>query len=246
MSVQPQPLAEFPGTGEPEMESAVDYRAGANPVSGVRLGTVVLTVRLLADPQRAHFTFDCTAVANPSYMAREWMYDIPAERGDIENAQAWDEDGSLMTDLRAEDSRGTRLRIWFRRGVVAGSPYRFRFAYQAPIRVVATSGTLALTVAYSGWVIFLVRCDLLCVDIALPPRSVLLHTRPASDAPAHDSGAPLRYRIEHLRPLESQQWLVAYRKRWVGVPLYAWVASSVASALVGWLIARALDGSLGR
>jgi hypothetical protein len=221
----------------PAGASAQLYRSGTLPVPGFALITAALTVTLLDDPERARFTFECvvepragTADAGVEFASGEWAYDIPALDGEISATHAWDATGTLETELQPSESKATRLRVRFRRLVRHAEPYRFWYAYEAPLRAVVSSRMLTRLVVCTGWMIFNLPCDSIRVCIQLPDRARRVKSVP----------------LEHLRPLETSQWLLAYERRKIGLPLYLWSASQFAAAFVGWVIGRALDGWAGR
>jgi hypothetical protein len=238
----------------PAGASAQMYRSGTLPVTGVALIGAALTVTLLDDPERARFTFECVvetradaAQSGVEFASAEWAYDIPAQDGEISGPHAWDATGTLETELQPPESKASRLRVRFRRLVRHSEPYRFWFAYEAPVRAVVSSRLLTRMVVCTGWMIFNLPCDSIRICIQLPGRARLLKSVPAGDVTEPEPGAArIRYHLEHLRALETSQWLVAYERRKIGLPLYLWSASQLAAAFVGWLIGRALDGWAGR
>lgn len=234
--------------------SAQLYRNSTFPVPGFALIAASLTVKLLEDPDRAQFTFECVveplgsaAESGVEFASVEWVYDIPALDGEISEAHAWDGTGTLETELQPAESKASRLRVRFRRLVRRGEPYRFWYAYEAPLRAVVSSGMLTRLVVCTGWMIFNLPCDSIRVCIQLPDRARLVKSVPLGDVTEPEPGAArIRYHLEHLRPLETSQWLLAYERRKIGLPLYLWSASQFAAAFVGWVIGRALDGWAGR
>ena len=222
------------------------YRHAAEPIPGFRLVAGTLTVRLLGDPHRAGFTFDCVVEPEHAFASEEWAYDIPAAIGEIADHRAWDATGNLQTELQASNGRGSRLRIRFRHMVSSSGPYRFSYTYEAPVRAVVTTRALSRSVAYAGWVIFNLSCDAIDVCIVLPPRSRLVSCVPAAaPAQAAPGRVQIHYPLERLRTLEAAQWLVAYETRRLGLALYLWTAAQLASAAVGWMLGRTLDGWMG-
>lgn len=237
----------------PTGASAQQYRSSTAPVPCFALISAALTVTLLDDPDRAQFVCECVVeprggVGEPGveFAAAEWAYDIPAQDGEISGTQAWDGTGTLETELQPPEGKASRLRVRFRRLVRHGEPYRFWFAYQAPVRAVVSARMLTRMVVCTGWLIFNLPCDSIRVCIQLPERARLVKSVPPGDVTEAEPGAPrIRYHLEHLRALETSQWLVAYERRKIGLPLYLWTATQLAAAFVGWIIARALDGWAG-
>lgn len=233
--------------------TAQQYRTAAYEVPGFVLVSGSLTVCPLDDPHRARFTLEClvepareTEAAQDEFATEEWVYDIPALDGEVTAVQAWDEVGTLQTGLQPYAGR-TRLRVRFRRLVRKGTRYRFWYSYEAPVRTVVCARVLSQTIICTGWLIFNLPCDAVRVSIQLPRRARLTKSAPTGEVTEPERGRPqVRYQLEKLRPLESSQWLVAYERRKIGVPLYVWTVAQLATGFVGWLIGRALDGWGGR
>lgn len=234
----------------PPGATAQQYRTVAVGIPCFVLVAGTLTVTLGDDPHRARFTFEClvepareTARAQDEFAVEEWVYDIPVLDGVITNPQAWDETGTLQTYLQPPEGKATRLRVRFRHLVRNGSRYRFWYSYEAPVRTVVSTGVLSQMVVCTGWFIFNLPCDSIRVSIELPERARLSKSAPTGEVTEAVPGQPqVRYHLENLRPLESWQWLVAYERRRIGVPLYRWTAAQLATGIAGWLIGRALDG----
>lgn len=219
------------------------YRAASAPVDEIELVDASLSIELLADPDRARFSFECRVASCRETAAGVWRYDIPAVRGEIANHAASDAHGNLQTELRSTDGGSTRLEVRLRRLVQHGETYPFRFEYEGPVRTVVTTGSFSQTVAYTGWSILSLPCHALAVTIRLPRRSVLLRAVPSADPHPSSSGAvSVHYSFARLRPLEAVQWLVAYRRLRFGAPFCFWTAAQVGAGSIGWFVARLLDG----
>jgi hypothetical protein len=235
----------------PTGASVQQYRSHAQPVSRVALISASLLVELLDDPDRARFTFECVVepegvARGVEFASRDWAYDIPAPHGEISGLSAWDAEGTLQTQLQPGESRATRLRVGFRRMVRHGDPYRFWYAYEAPVRGVVTDGLLTRSVACTGWLLFNLPCESIRVCIQLPAGARLVKSAPAGEVTEPETGPPrIRFHVEKLRALDTCVWMVAYQLRRIGLPLYLWTASQLAAAFVGWVIGRALDGWAG-
>jgi hypothetical protein len=234
--------------GEPRDATAYRYRSRHQPVPSFVLRSAGMTVKLLDDPGRGHFTFECLVEPNGEltatgleFASEEWSYDIPAGEGDLSEVRAWDDAGTLQTQLGHPDGKTTRLRIRFRRLVRTGAPYLFWYSYEGPVRSVVCSGVLTRTVMCAGWLIFNLHCAALRVSIEIPARARVLRSVPWGDA---GSGFPdrVRFRVDHLRALESSHWLMAYQRRACGLPMYVWAGSQMVAGIIGWMIGRALDG----
>lgn len=233
--------------------TAQQYRTATYEAPCFVLVSGAWTVCLLDDPHRARFTLECVveaarapAAAPQEFATEEWVYDIPALDGEISAVQAWDEAGTLQTCLQPWEARATRLRVRFRGLVRTGARYRFGYAYEAPVRTVVSTRMLSQVVVCTGWLIFNLPCDAIRVCIQLPARATLLKSTPLGEVAEPEPGSiQVRFPLEHLRPLESSQWLVAYERRRIGLPLYLWTAAQVGAGIAGWLIGRALDGWAG-
>ncbi|HEU0016671.1 MAG TPA: hypothetical protein VFQ45_23515 [Longimicrobium sp.] len=209
---------------------------------GACLSCARLHVTLLPDPHRARFRFECTVEQNAGVRAAAWHYDIPADRPEVENEQAWDGEGKLATRLAQRNASTTRMEISFRAPAAGAGPYTFCYEFDAPVRAVAAAGPFSRTIAYSGWVIFRIPCRVLRVSVALPARSAIIKTVPGAEVADRPRAAPeIGYRFEKLRPLEAAQWLVGYRGRKLGVPLAVWLATQLTAGVIGWLVGAALS-----
>ncbi len=223
-------------------ETAQQYRGRAHPVLCFVLVSAALRVDLLDDPHRARFTFECVVEPAGEAASQEWTYDIPTPEGEIAGVHAWDGVGTLETELQPTEGKATRLRVRFRQ-LVHQAPYRFHYAYVAPVRAVVSTRVLTRMVVCSGWLIFNIPCDAIRLTIQLPRGSRLLKSAPPGEVAVPEPRWPqVRHAPERLRSLETSHWMVAYHRRKVGLPLYVWTASQLAAGLVGWLIGRALDG----
>ena len=241
------------GPEGPPGATAQQYRTEAYEVPCFVLRSGALTVELLDDPHRARFTFECLVQPagfpgiTDEFAAKEWAYDIPAAEMEIGGVRAWDSAGTLETELQPGEARATRLRVRFRRMLRAGAQYRFCYTYEARVHAMVTRGIFKRAVVCSGWLIFNLPCDAIRVCIRLPPRARLMNSTPPAallDAPA---GHPrIHYDLERLRPLEMSQWMVGYRQRKMGLPLWIWMVGQLGAGLAGWLIGRAMDGWLAR
>lgn len=226
----------------PAGASAQQYRSSAYPIHDFALLSATLTIALGEDPHRARFTFECLVAPAGHAASQEWSYDIPAAEAEISDAHAGDAAGNLQTDFQTHEGRATRLRVQFRRMVKEGQ-YRFWYAYEAPVRAVVSAGALTRMIVCTGWLIFNLPCDGIRVCIQLPHRSRLVKCVPVCEVSEPERGRPRAvYQLERLRSLETSQWMVAYERRKVGLPLYVWSASQAAAAFVGWLIGKVLDG----
>ena len=238
----------------PPRATPQQYRTAAYEVSWFVLVSGALTITLLEDPTRARFAFECLVepardrdAAGHEFATGEWVYDIPALDGEVTGVAAWDEVGTLQTCLLPLEAKVNRLRVRFRQLVRNGSRYRFWYAYEAPVRTVVSTRVLSQMVVCTGWLIFNLPCESIRVCIRLPAHARLTKSAPQGEVSAPETGRmQVRYPLEHLRPLETSQWLVAYERRKIGVPLYLWAAAQLAAGVGGWLIGRALDGWAGR
>lgn len=234
--------------------TAQQYRTDTYEAACFVLVSGALTVCLLDDPHRARFTLECVvesarppAAVPQEFATEEWVYDVPALDTEISAVHAWDEAGTLQTRLQPFEARATRLRVRFRQLVRSGSRYRFWYSYEAPVHAVVSSRMLSQTIMCTGWLIFNLPCDCIRVCIQLPARARLTKSAPLGEVTEPERGRPqVRYQLENLRSLETSQWLVAYERRKIGVPLYVWTVAQLAAGIAGWLIGRALDGWTGR
>lgn len=234
---------------QPPSESAQQYRGAAYEIPCFELVSGSLTIRLLDDPNRAEFTFEClveptreTAASEDEFATQEWVYDIPALPDEVSGARAWDAAGTLQTQLHPPESRATRLRVRFRHLLRDDTQSRFWFAYEAPVRSVVSTGMLSRTVVCTGWFIFNLPCRSMRVCIHLPSRARLTKSAPPAEVATGEAAPQVHFHLERLRPLESSQWLVAYERRRIGLPVYLWTMGQLAAGAAGWLIGRALDG----
>ena len=238
----------------PPGATAQQYRTDAYEIPCFVLVAGALNVTLLDDPHRARFTFEClvqpareTAGAEDEFATEEWVYDIPALDVEVSDIRAWDAVGMLQTALQPSESKASRLRVRFRQLVRNGSQYRFWYAYEAPVRTVVSSRILTRMVVCTGWLIFNLPCEVIRVCIQIPERARLTKSAPLGEVTELERGRlQVRYHLERLRSLESSQWLVAYERRKIGMPLYVWTLAQLAAGFAGWLIGRALDGWTGR
>jgi hypothetical protein len=238
----------------PPGATAQHYRTGAYEIPCFVLVSGTLTVRLLEDPSRARFTFEClvqpareTAGAEDEFAAEEWIYDIPVMDGEVTGPQAWDGVGTLQTTLQPPEAKAVRLRVRFRQLLRNDSHYRFWYAYEAPVRTVVSTRLLSRMVVCTGWLIFNLPCESIRVCIQLPDRARLTKSVPLGEVTEPEPRrTQVRYQLERLRSLETSQWLVAYERRRIGLPLYVWTLAQVVAGIAGWLIGRALDGWTGR
>ncbi|HEX6038643.1 hypothetical protein [Longimicrobium sp.] len=235
----------------PPGATAQQYRTGAHELPCFVLRSGTLAVDLLDDPHRVRFTFEC--LVQPAgvpgtadeFVAEEWTYDIPAVEGEVSGVHAWDTAGTLETTLEPAEARATRLRVRFRRRLGAGGQYRFGYAYEARGGTAVTAGIFKRTVVCTGWLIFNLPCEVIRVCIRLPPHARLMSsTPPGTVTDASPGRTQVHYDLERLRALEVSQWMVGYRQRKVGLPLWLWIVSQLGAGLVGWLIGRAMDGWL--
>lgn len=230
----------------PTGQSVQQYRSSAYAIPCFSLISAALTVELLDDPHRARFTFECLVEPAGNFASEEWSYDIPGLEGEISGTRAWDGVGTLETELQPPEGRATRLRVRFRRLVRTGTQYRFWYAYEAPVPAVVSTRLLDRLVVCTGWLIFNLPCEAIRLTIQLPAGSRLVKSAPLGEVVHPEPGRPqIRHHTERLRSLETSHWLVAYRRRKIGLPLYLWTATQLLAGLVGWLIGRALDRWMG-
>jgi hypothetical protein len=219
--------------------SPAEYRETQHGDGGFRLSSVTLTVELLEHPGRARYQFDCRLKTTGETPAMYWYYDVPADRGELTNLRASDLGGGLQTRGAPGRDGGTRVEVRMREPVRRGGERDFSFGYESVIKSVVVVGGRSRTVTYADWVIFNVPCDVLRVRVVLPSRSLRVAAVPA---PQQDDERQVCYEMRNVRPLETQSYVVAYRRAQLGAPFYRWLVSAIGSGIVGALIALFLDG----
>jgi hypothetical protein len=216
-----------------------EYRDVQRGDGGFRLSAVTLTVELLENPRRARYRFDCRMKTTGAVPARYFYYDVPADRGEVRELRGWDEVGSLQTRGAPGRDGGARVEVRMKKPVRQGQECSFCFGYESVIKSVVVVGGRSRTVTYADWVIFNVPCDVLRVRVVLPSRAVRVAAVPA---PPQDEEGQVSYDIRNVRPLETQSYVVAYRRSQLGAPFYRWLLSAIGSGIVGALIALFFDG----
>jgi hypothetical protein len=228
----------LPDAAQPdEVINPQQYREGQQAETGYRLQCLDVAVQLLPDPRRAQYTYTLHLKTVGAEPADRWRHDVPA-RGRVTNVSVYDEAGGLQYALPPDGPGRARLEVHFRRRVGRGESYVFTYSYEAQINTVIGPGALTQTITYGDWLMPNLPCDRLRVRVLVPPRAVRMAAVPA---PTDEDGESVRYEQDNLRPLENMGFLVAYRKRKVGVRFWQWVASAAASGLLGAFIAEALD-----
>ncbi len=216
-----------------------EYRDVQHGDGGFRLSAVTLTVELMEDPRRARYLFDCRLRTTGQIPARYFYYDVPADRGEVTELRGWDRSASLQASGASGLGGGARIQVRMKKPVRQGQECDFSFGYESVIKSVVVVGGRSRTVTYADWVIFNVPCDVLRVRVVLPSRSVRVAAVPA---PAQDEERQVSYDIRNVRPLETQSYVVAYRRAQLGAPFYRWLLSAIGSGIVGALIALFFDG----
>jgi hypothetical protein len=216
-----------------------EYREVQHGGGGFRLSAVTLTVELLDHPARARYRFDCRVRTTGETPAWYWYYDVPADRGEVTALRGWDAGGTLQTRGAPGGDGGTRVEVRMRHPVRQGEECDFSFGYESVIKSVVVVGGRSRTVTYADWVIFNVPCDVLRLRVVLPTRAVRVAAVPA---PPQDEEGQVSYEVRNVRPLETQSYVVAYRRAQIGAPFYRWLLSAIGSGLIGALIALFVDG----
>jgi hypothetical protein len=236
LAIVPRPEA----AAQPETATTPqEYRAAHPGMHEFSLASATVTIELLEDPRRARYVFECQVETLGETPAKYWYYDVPAGRGEIRDLRAWDGGSTLQARVCAGEGGATRVEVRMREAIRRGERRTFTFGYECAIRAIVAVGERSRTVSYADWMIFNIPCDLLRVRVVLPSKSVLIATVPAAEV---EDARQAAYEFRGLRPLETVSFLVAYRRRQLGMPFYKWLASSIGSGLIGALIARALGG----
>lgn len=218
-----------------------EYRNSNQIVPEARLLSAAVDIQLLPGARRAKYTYQCRVETVGEAVADEWQFDIPSDTPDVQHVRAWDAAGGLQHAVKPVDGKGSRLSIRFRQRVVSGAPYEFNYEYIMPTTSIIAQGNLSQTITFLGWSIFLMHCNVLRIDVALPRGSKPLETVPAPTRQSLENGVTrLRYERDHLRPLESYLLLVGYRHLHIGLPAFLWLAGAIGTGVIGAVIAAAL------
>jgi hypothetical protein len=202
---------------------------------GYRLVSLEVTVQLLPDPRRARYTNRVVLQTTGDEPASCWRHDIAALGGEVTNVQAQDGHGGLAYLFPPNGGHGSKLEIALRRTVRQGEQYVFSYTYETRINSVVAPGVFSQTITYGDWLMPNLACEQFTVKVLLPTRAEHLVSVPS---PAEAEASVVRYERTSLRPLETVGYLVAYRKRKMGLRFWQWIGNLLIAGLVGAFIAE--------
>lgn len=196
-----------------------------------------MSVSLMEDLRRGQYKLNYRIRVDGERPETDWFFVIPFSQGLVTEAFATDHEGGLEYLLKPVLADKTMMVIKYRHAVSKGGCYEFTFGYQTSIVSVFSNGALTSVVTYSDWCSHNNPCDHLDISISLPSQSSPIQTVPPADL-THN---PINFSTENRRPLESFNFVVAYRRHKVNKQFWIWLGSAIGTGLVGALL-RSLLG----
>jgi hypothetical protein len=213
-----------------------ELRKRIPPDTNYHIDRCEIVISLSEDHRRAKYSFRYLITVTGDKPETEWEIVIPALPPRVQFDGAADGEGGLQHTFIPEGS-ATRIPIRYRRELVLGSaPYEFSYSYEAGARTSIAPTLRGRIINYSDFLMPDVACKLMKVSINLPRRCRAIQSFPAANL---DSSV-ISIQYENVRPLEVFAFTLAYHHLKLGTEVWLWIASVVASTMLGWMLGKAL------
>jgi hypothetical protein len=194
-----------------------------------------LSISLSNDHRRAKYSHRYVLSVTGNQPETDWEITIPSLPPNVNFAGALDADGGLQHTITPM-GKTTQIIIKYRRELTdSGPPYEFSYSYETSIRSLIAETIRGRIVNYTEFVMPDVACDLMKISVHLPPRCHVIQSFPAAN---HESNV-ISLQYDNMRPLEAFAFSLAYRHSKLGNEVWLWIASVLASGIIGAMIGKA-------
>jgi hypothetical protein len=213
-----------------------ELRKHFTPDTNYRIDRCEIVISLAEDHRRAKYSFRYLITVTGDKPETDWEIVIPSLPPNVLFDGAADAEGGLQHTFIPQGN-ATRIPIRYRRELARGSaPYQFSYSYETSVKSVVAPTMRGRFISYTDWLMPDVACGLMKVSIHLPRRCRAIQSFPAANL---DSKV-ISIQYENMRPLEVFPFTLAYQHLKLGTEVWLWIASVVASTMLGWVLGQAL------
>lgn len=213
-----------------------ELRRRYTPDTSYRIDRSEIVISLSEDHRRAKYSCRYVITVTGEKPETEWEIVIPSLPPRVQFDGAMDGEGGLQHTFIPEGN-ATRVPIRYRRELVrGGAPYEFSYSYETSVRTCIAPTLHGRIINYTDFFMPDVACELMKVSIHLPRRCRAIQSFPVANL---DSNV-VSIQYENMRPLEVFPFTLAYHHLKLGTEVWLWIASVVASTMLGWVLGKAL------